>query len=150
LTGSSQVPPAIEAIFADGLDGIGELMISTLVENLDQSDRTPLAMLTRSAPTHDRPDGIGSAGHVPREARARNAITAVGHGHGTGLVMHPVQRPSALRRCRANVRSTAPDSAATNSTAASQQRVATSGADTSIRICGMNGRRSPDPPIRPY
>jgi AcrR family transcriptional regulator len=51
---SSQVPPAIEAIFASGLDGIGERMIRTLVENLDQSDRTPLAMLTRSAPTHDR------------------------------------------------------------------------------------------------
>jgi hypothetical protein len=43
------VPPAIEAIFIDGLDGIGECMIRTLVENLDRSDRTPLAMLTRSA-----------------------------------------------------------------------------------------------------
>jgi AcrR family transcriptional regulator len=50
---SSQVPPAIDAIFTAGLDGIGERLVRTLVENLDRSDRTPLAMLTRSAPTHD-------------------------------------------------------------------------------------------------
>lgn len=45
---SGQVPPAIEAIFAGGLDGIGERIVRTLVENLDASGRTPLAMLTRS------------------------------------------------------------------------------------------------------
>jgi hypothetical protein len=33
-------------------------MIRTLVENLDRSDRTPLAVLTRSAPTHDRSEAL--------------------------------------------------------------------------------------------
>jgi AcrR family transcriptional regulator len=51
---SAHVPPAIESIFTDGLDGIGERIVRTLVENLDKSDRTPLVMLTRSAPTHDQ------------------------------------------------------------------------------------------------
>ena len=45
---SGQVPPAIESIFEGGLDGIGERIVRTLVENLDASGRTPLAMLTRS------------------------------------------------------------------------------------------------------
>jgi AcrR family transcriptional regulator len=48
---SGNVPPAIEAIFTGGLDAIGERIVRTLVENLDKSDRTPLMMLTRSAPT---------------------------------------------------------------------------------------------------
>lgn len=55
---SGQVPPAIEAVFAAGLDGIGERLVRTLVENLDRSDRTPLAMLTRSAPTHDHSETL--------------------------------------------------------------------------------------------
>jgi AcrR family transcriptional regulator len=51
---SDNVPPAIESIFAGGLDAIGERIVRTLVENLDKSDRTPLVMLTRSAPTEPR------------------------------------------------------------------------------------------------
>ena len=51
---SANVPPAIESIFAGGLDGIGERIVRTLLENLDKSDRTPLVTLTRSAPTHER------------------------------------------------------------------------------------------------
>ncbi|MFB9924960.1 TetR family transcriptional regulator [Amycolatopsis halotolerans] len=45
---SAQAPPAIEAVFAGGLDGLGERIVRTLVENLDASGRTPLAMLTRA------------------------------------------------------------------------------------------------------
>lgn len=45
---SAQAPPAIEAVFASGLDGLGERIVRTLVENLDASGRTPLAMLTRA------------------------------------------------------------------------------------------------------
>jgi AcrR family transcriptional regulator len=48
---SDRVPPAIEKIFAGGFDTIGERIVRTLLENLDNSDRTPLVMLTRSAPT---------------------------------------------------------------------------------------------------
>src|SRR3954467_8045748 len=51
---SARVPPAIESIFTDGLDGIGERVVRTLLENMERSDRAPLALLTRSAPTHDR------------------------------------------------------------------------------------------------
>jgi AcrR family transcriptional regulator len=54
----AHAPPAIEAIFAGGLDGIGERIIRTLVESLDSSDRTPLAILTRSAPTHDQSETL--------------------------------------------------------------------------------------------
>jgi AcrR family transcriptional regulator len=50
---SAQLPPAIESIFTGDLDGIGERIVRTLLDNLDASDRTPLVMLTRSAPTHD-------------------------------------------------------------------------------------------------
>ncbi|MEV6908780.1 TetR family transcriptional regulator [Amycolatopsis sp. NPDC051071] len=50
---SGNVPPAIESLFTDGLDGIGERVVRTLLENLDKSDRTPLVMLTRSAPTDE-------------------------------------------------------------------------------------------------
>jgi AcrR family transcriptional regulator len=55
---SAQLPPAIEAIFTGGLDGIGERIIRTLLANMDKSDRTPLAMLTRSAPTHDQSETL--------------------------------------------------------------------------------------------
>ena len=48
---SDNVPPAIESIFAGSLDTIGERIVRTLLENLEKSDRTPLVMLTRSAPT---------------------------------------------------------------------------------------------------
>jgi AcrR family transcriptional regulator len=54
----ADLPPAIESIFTGGLDGIGERVIRTLVENMDRSDRTPLAMLTRSAPTHDQSEEL--------------------------------------------------------------------------------------------
>jgi AcrR family transcriptional regulator len=47
---SGNVPPAIESLFAGSLDTIGERIVRTLLENLDKSDRTPLVMLTRSAP----------------------------------------------------------------------------------------------------
>jgi AcrR family transcriptional regulator len=55
---SADVPPAIDAIFTGGLDGIGERIVRTLLENLDRSDRTPLVILTRSAPTHDRSQAL--------------------------------------------------------------------------------------------
>lgn len=50
---SGNVPPAIESIFTGGLDAVGERIVRTLLENLDKSDRTPLVMLTRSAPTDE-------------------------------------------------------------------------------------------------
>jgi AcrR family transcriptional regulator len=55
---SGNVPPAIESIFTAGLDGIGERIVRTLLENLDKSDRTPLVMLTRSAPTDDQSQAL--------------------------------------------------------------------------------------------
>ncbi|WP_409184883.1 TetR family transcriptional regulator [Amycolatopsis sp. VS8301801F10] len=45
---SAQVPPALDEVFAGGLDGLGERIVRTLLENLDASGRTPLAMLTRA------------------------------------------------------------------------------------------------------
>jgi AcrR family transcriptional regulator len=50
---SPDAPPAIDQVFSAGLDGIGERIVRTLLENLDRSDRTPLVILARSAPTHD-------------------------------------------------------------------------------------------------
>jgi AcrR family transcriptional regulator len=55
---SGNVPPAIESIFAGSLDTIGERIVRTLVENLDKSDRTPLVMLTRSAPTDPQSEAL--------------------------------------------------------------------------------------------
>jgi AcrR family transcriptional regulator len=55
---SADLPPAIESIFTGGLDGIGERIVHTLLANMDKSDRTPLAMLTRSAPTHDQSEAL--------------------------------------------------------------------------------------------
>lgn len=55
---SARLPPAIESIFTGGLDGIGARVIRTLLDNMDESDRTPLAMLTRSAPTHDQSETL--------------------------------------------------------------------------------------------
>lgn len=55
---SGTVPPAIDSIFAGGLDGVGERVVRTLVENLDKSDRTPLVMLTRSAPGDPRSEAL--------------------------------------------------------------------------------------------
>jgi len=49
----THLPGAIESIFTDGLDDLGERLVRTLVENLDASDRAPLVALTRSATTHD-------------------------------------------------------------------------------------------------
>lgn len=43
---SARVPPALEEVFAGGLDGLGERIVRTLLENLDASGRTPLAMLS--------------------------------------------------------------------------------------------------------
>ncbi|OLZ52984.1 TetR/AcrR family transcriptional regulator [Amycolatopsis keratiniphila] len=55
---SGDVPPAVEALFDGGLDGIGERLVRTLVGNLDKSDRTPLMMLTRSAPADPRSEAL--------------------------------------------------------------------------------------------
>jgi AcrR family transcriptional regulator len=55
---SGNVPPAIESIFAGSLDTIGERIVRTLVENLDKSGRTPLVMLTRSAPTDPQSEAL--------------------------------------------------------------------------------------------
>ncbi|MFD9894276.1 TetR family transcriptional regulator [Amycolatopsis sp. NPDC059027] len=55
---SADVPPALEAVFDGGLDGIGDRLVRTLLENLDKSDRTPLVTLTRSAPTHDQSETL--------------------------------------------------------------------------------------------
>jgi AcrR family transcriptional regulator len=54
----AQLPTAIESIFSGGLDGVGERIIRTLLESMEKSDRTPLAMLTRSAPTHDQSETL--------------------------------------------------------------------------------------------
>ncbi|MBB5913572.1 AcrR family transcriptional regulator [Nocardia transvalensis] len=51
---AENVPPAIESIFTADLDAIGERIVRTLLENLDRSDRAPLVMLTRWAPTDDQ------------------------------------------------------------------------------------------------
>jgi AcrR family transcriptional regulator len=55
---SDKVPPAIESIFDGGLGTIGERIVRTLVENLDKSGRTPLIMLTRSAPTDPQSEAL--------------------------------------------------------------------------------------------
>lgn len=55
---SAQLPPAIESVFTDGLDGIGERIVRTLLANMDRSDRTPLALLTRAAPTQDQSEAL--------------------------------------------------------------------------------------------
>ena len=49
----AKVPLAIESVFQGSLDGIGERIIRTLLENLDTNDGDPLVLLARSAPTHD-------------------------------------------------------------------------------------------------
>ncbi|MFG6199971.1 TetR family transcriptional regulator [Nonomuraea sp. JJY05] len=69
---SAQLPPAIESIFADGLDGIGERIIRTLVETIDASGRTPLAMLTRSARTDDQSETLIRE-YIDREITSRVA-----------------------------------------------------------------------------
>src|ERR1041384_6823410 len=55
---SDDVPPAIESIFAAGLDAVGERIVRTLLENLDKSDRAPLVMLTRSASTDGQSEAL--------------------------------------------------------------------------------------------
>ncbi|MFC0106005.1 TetR/AcrR family transcriptional regulator [Kibdelosporangium aridum] len=55
---SGNVPPAIESIFTGDLGTIGERIVRTLLENLDKSDRTPLVMLTRSAPTDEQSETL--------------------------------------------------------------------------------------------
>jgi AcrR family transcriptional regulator len=54
----AHVPPAIESIFTGDLEGLGDRIIRTLLENLDKSDRPPLVLLTRSAPTHDQSETL--------------------------------------------------------------------------------------------
>lgn len=48
----AEIPPAIDTVFSAGLDGLGERIVRTLLENMDTTDRAPLALLTRSAATH--------------------------------------------------------------------------------------------------
>jgi AcrR family transcriptional regulator len=55
---SAQMPLAIESIFTGGLDGFGERVVRALVENMDKSDRSPLAIFTRSAPGHDQTETL--------------------------------------------------------------------------------------------
>lgn len=55
---AENVPPAIESIFAAGLDAIGERIVRTLLENLDKSERAPLVMLTRWASTDDQSETL--------------------------------------------------------------------------------------------
>ncbi|GAA2208392.1 TetR family transcriptional regulator [Nonomuraea monospora] len=69
---SAQLPPAIESIFTGGLDGIGERIIRTLVESIDASGRTPLAMLTRPAPTGDQSETLIRE-YIDREITSRVA-----------------------------------------------------------------------------
>ncbi|MFD2466230.1 TetR/AcrR family transcriptional regulator [Amycolatopsis silviterrae] len=69
---SAQLPPAIDAVFAGGLDGLGERIVRTLLENLDASGRTPLAMFTRSAPAEDQSDTLIRE-YVDREITQRLA-----------------------------------------------------------------------------
>ena len=52
------LPEAIESIFVGGLDGIGERMVRTLLENMDRSEHAPLAIITRSAPTHEQSEAL--------------------------------------------------------------------------------------------
>jgi AcrR family transcriptional regulator len=52
------LPQAIDSIFTDGLDGIGERIVRVLLDNMDRSDRAPLAMLARSAPTHEKSEAL--------------------------------------------------------------------------------------------
>ncbi len=52
------LPPAIDSIFEGGLDGIGNRIVRTLLENLDKSDRAPLVTLTRSAPTDEHAQAL--------------------------------------------------------------------------------------------
>lgn len=69
---SAQVPPAIESIFTGGLDGIGERIIRTLVETMDASDRTPLAILARSAQANDQSEMLLRE-YIDREITGRLA-----------------------------------------------------------------------------
>ncbi|MFD5089093.1 TetR family transcriptional regulator [Amycolatopsis thailandensis] len=55
---SEDVPPAIESLFDGELGTLGERVVRTLLENLDKSDRTPLVMLTRSAPTDPKSEAL--------------------------------------------------------------------------------------------
>ncbi|EMD27983.1 TetR/AcrR family transcriptional regulator [Amycolatopsis azurea] len=55
---SEDVPPAIESLFDGDLGTLGERVVRTLLENLDKSDRPPLVMLTRSAPTDPKSEAL--------------------------------------------------------------------------------------------
>jgi AcrR family transcriptional regulator len=55
---SAAAPPAIESMFAGGLDGIGHRIVQTLVANLDDSSRTPLAMFARSTSTEGQSETL--------------------------------------------------------------------------------------------
>lgn len=69
---SAKLPGAIEAMFAGGLDDLGERLVRTLLENLDASDRAPLVTLTRSATTHDESRALLRE-FIEREITARLA-----------------------------------------------------------------------------
>ncbi|ADD42964.1 TetR family transcriptional regulator [Stackebrandtia nassauensis] len=69
---SAQLPPAIDAIFDGGLDGIGERVVRTLLENMDKSERAPLAILTRSGPGDDQTETLLRQ-YIDREITGRLA-----------------------------------------------------------------------------
>jgi AcrR family transcriptional regulator len=50
---SSSVPTSIEANFDGGLDGIGERLVRTVLENHDATEHSPLILLAQAAPAHD-------------------------------------------------------------------------------------------------
>jgi AcrR family transcriptional regulator len=66
------LPRAIEAIFAGGLDGIGDRLVRTLLQNMDESEHAPLAIVTRSAPTHDQSETLVRE-YIDREINGRLA-----------------------------------------------------------------------------
>ncbi|MFC9688238.1 TetR family transcriptional regulator [Kribbella sp. NPDC056951] len=69
---SAAVPPAIESIFTEGLDGIGERIVRTLITNVDNSDRTPLGLLTRFGPPADQSESLVRE-YIDREITSRLA-----------------------------------------------------------------------------
>jgi AcrR family transcriptional regulator len=69
---AAEVPPAIESIFEGGLDGIGERIVRTLLDNLDKAEHSPFVLLARSAPTHDQSEAL-LLEYIDREITGRLA-----------------------------------------------------------------------------
>ncbi|MFC9252610.1 TetR/AcrR family transcriptional regulator [Amycolatopsis thailandensis] len=62
IAAAAGVDPAMVFYFFGTKQGelgtLGERVVRTLLENLDKSDRTPLVMLTRSAPTDPKSEAL--------------------------------------------------------------------------------------------